>query len=156
MSCSASHVESWMTHSFKQTSITGWTDWYTHKHSTTLFNPHSRQHNTSINGGIVLFFFLTWFSHTFQVAVLLHVGGSGAHLYLLCHLLCCPAGVGKWAAPFLQVSEGQSFIYCCLVSGRTTDLSFSSQCLPQIQVLGNTCGVQHFMQALAILMSPSR
>uniref|UniRef100_A0AAQ4S5V1 Ectopic P-granules autophagy protein 5 homolog (C. elegans) n=1 Tax=Gasterosteus aculeatus aculeatus TaxID=481459 RepID=A0AAQ4S5V1_GASAC len=37
------------------------------------------------------------------VAVLLHVGGSGEHLYLLCHLLCCPAGVGKWAAPFLQV-----------------------------------------------------
>ncbi|KAF7660149.1 hypothetical protein LDENG_00286760 [Lucifuga dentata] len=61
------------------------------------------------------------------VAVLLHIGGSGEHLYLLCHLLCCAAGVGKWAAPFLQ-----------------------------IKVLGNTCGVQHFMQALAILMSPSR
>ncbi|XP_041793587.1 ectopic P granules protein 5 homolog [Chelmon rostratus] len=61
------------------------------------------------------------------VAVLLHVGGSGEHLYLLCHLLCCPSGVGKWAAPFLQ-----------------------------IQVWGNTCGVQHFMQALAILMSPAR
>ncbi|XP_040050539.2 ectopic P granules protein 5 homolog [Gasterosteus aculeatus] len=61
------------------------------------------------------------------VAVLLHVGGSGEHLYLLCHLLCCPAGVGKWAAPFLQ-----------------------------IQVLGNACGVLHFMQALAVLMSPSR
>ncbi|KAM4617086.1 ectopic P granules protein 5 homolog [Polymixia lowei] len=61
------------------------------------------------------------------VAVLLHVGGSGEHLYLLCHLLCCPAGVGKWAAPFLQ-----------------------------IRVLGNSSGVQHFMQALAILMSPAR
>ncbi|XP_071755771.1 ectopic P granules protein 5 homolog isoform X1 [Centroberyx gerrardi] len=61
------------------------------------------------------------------VAVLLHVGGSGEHLYLLSHLLCCPAGVGKWAAPFLQ-----------------------------IKVLGKTCGVQHFMQALAILMSPAR
>ncbi|TDH12695.1 hypothetical protein EPR50_G00049980 [Perca flavescens] len=61
------------------------------------------------------------------VAVLLHVGGSGEHLYLLCHLLCCPAGLGKWAAPFLQ-----------------------------IQVWRNTCGVQHFMQALAILMSPAR
>nr|XP_019956581.1 PREDICTED: ectopic P granules protein 5 homolog [Paralichthys olivaceus] len=61
------------------------------------------------------------------VAVLLHVGGSGEHLYLLCHLLCCPAGVGKWSTPFLQ-----------------------------IQVLGNACGVQHFMQALSILMSPSR
>uniref|UniRef100_A0A669EDX4 Ectopic P-granules autophagy protein 5 homolog (C. elegans) n=1 Tax=Oreochromis niloticus TaxID=8128 RepID=A0A669EDX4_ORENI len=61
------------------------------------------------------------------VAVLLHVGGSGEHLYLLCHLLCCPAGVGKWAAHFLQ-----------------------------IQVYGNTSGVQQFMQALAILMSPAR
>ncbi|XP_057687965.1 ectopic P granules protein 5 homolog [Corythoichthys intestinalis] len=61
------------------------------------------------------------------VAVLLHVGGSGEHLFLLCHLLCCPAGVGKWAAPFLQ-----------------------------IKVKGNTCGVQDFMQALAILMSPAR
>ncbi|XP_037632839.1 ectopic P granules protein 5 homolog [Sebastes umbrosus] len=61
------------------------------------------------------------------VAVLLHVGGSGEHLYLLGHLLCCSAGVGKWAASFLQ-----------------------------IQVWGNTCGVQHFMQALAILMSPAR
>ncbi|XP_053725820.1 ectopic P granules protein 5 homolog [Synchiropus splendidus] len=61
------------------------------------------------------------------VAVLLHVAGSGEHLYLLCHLLCCPAGVGKWASSFLQ-----------------------------IQVLGNSCGVQNFMQALAILMSPAR
>ncbi|XP_068461257.1 ectopic P granules protein 5 homolog [Clinocottus analis] len=61
------------------------------------------------------------------VAILLHVGGSGEHLYLLCHLLCCPAGVGKWAAPFLQ-----------------------------IQVWGNTCGVLPFMQALAVLMSPAR
>ncbi|KAM3867836.1 ectopic P granules protein 5 homolog [Diretmus argenteus] len=61
------------------------------------------------------------------VAVLLHFGGSEEHLYLLCHLLCCPAGVGKWAAPFLQ-----------------------------IKVLGNSCGVQYFMQALAILMSPAR
>ncbi|CAN9513284.1 unnamed protein product [Ophioblennius macclurei] len=61
------------------------------------------------------------------VAVLLHIGGSGEHLYLLCHLLCCPAGVGKWAASFLQ-----------------------------IQVWGNASGVRHFMQALAVLMSPAR
>ncbi|XP_061134077.1 ectopic P granules protein 5 homolog [Syngnathus typhle] len=61
------------------------------------------------------------------VAVLLHVGGPGEHLFVLCHLLCCPAGVGKWAAPFLQ-----------------------------IEVWENTCGVQDFMQALAILMSPAR
>ncbi|XP_077571693.1 ectopic P granules protein 5 homolog [Stigmatopora nigra] len=61
------------------------------------------------------------------VAELLYVGGSGEHLFLLCHLLCCPDGVGKWAAPFLQ-----------------------------IEVSGNVCGVQDFMQALAILMSPAR
>ncbi|XP_061672965.1 ectopic P granules protein 5 homolog [Syngnathoides biaculeatus] len=61
------------------------------------------------------------------VGVLLHVGGSGEHLFVLGHLLCCPAGVGKWAAPFLQ-----------------------------IEVWGNACGVQDFMQALAILMSPAR
>uniref|UniRef100_A0A672I9K1 Ectopic P-granules autophagy protein 5 homolog (C. elegans) n=1 Tax=Salarias fasciatus TaxID=181472 RepID=A0A672I9K1_SALFA len=61
------------------------------------------------------------------VAVLLHVGGSGEHLYLLCHLLCCPAGVGKWAASFLQVSY--SFLLISVV---------------------------HFMQALAVLMSPAR
>lgn len=40
------------------------------------------------------------------MAVLLHIGGSDERLYLLCHLLCCPAGVGKWAAHFLQVSLG--------------------------------------------------
>ncbi|XP_055017592.1 ectopic P granules protein 5 homolog isoform X2 [Boleophthalmus pectinirostris] len=60
------------------------------------------------------------------VGVLLN-GGSGEHLYLLCHLLCCPAGVAKWAAHFLQ-----------------------------IQVWRNTCGVQDFMQALSIFMSPAR
>lgn len=61
------------------------------------------------------------------VAVLLHNGESGEHLYLMCHLLCCPAGVAKWAAPFLQ-----------------------------IQVLNMTSGVQDFMQALSLLMSPAR
>ncbi|XP_028980425.2 ectopic P granules protein 5 homolog isoform X2 [Esox lucius] len=61
------------------------------------------------------------------VAVLLREGGSGENLYLLNHLLCCPAGVAKWVAPFFQ-----------------------------IQVLGNPSGVQQFMQALAILMSPIR
>uniref|UniRef100_A0A1A8FDK4 Ectopic P-granules autophagy protein 5 homolog n=3 Tax=Nothobranchius TaxID=28779 RepID=A0A1A8FDK4_9TELE len=61
------------------------------------------------------------------VVILLRVGGSEEHLYLLRHLLVCPAGVGKWAAPFLQ-----------------------------IQVQTDSSGVQHFMQALAILMSPAR
>nr|XP_015220090.1 PREDICTED: ectopic P granules protein 5 homolog [Lepisosteus oculatus] len=59
------------------------------------------------------------------VAVLHKVGSAGDHLYLLCHLLMCPAGVGKWAVSFLQ-----------------------------IRVLDNPSGVYHFMQALAILMSP--
>ncbi|KAG9355088.1 hypothetical protein JZ751_001801 [Albula glossodonta] len=61
------------------------------------------------------------------VSVLHRVGSAGDHLYLLSHVLCCPAGVGKWAVPFLQV-----------------------------KVLDNPSGVYHFMQALAILMSPVR
>lgn len=88
---------------------------------------------------------------TLQVAVLLHVGGSGEHLFVLCHLLCCPAGVGKWAAPFLQVGLRKKSFYQSshqYILG-TTFLS------AQIEVLGNSCGVQDFMQALAILMSPA-
>ncbi|XP_072520636.1 ectopic P granules protein 5 homolog isoform X3 [Salminus brasiliensis] len=61
------------------------------------------------------------------VSVLHRVGLAGDHLYILNHLLCCPAGVGKWAVPFLQ-----------------------------IKVLDNPSGVNHFIQALAILMSPVR
>ncbi|XP_063051175.1 ectopic P granules protein 5 homolog isoform X2 [Engraulis encrasicolus] len=61
------------------------------------------------------------------VSVLHAVGSAGEHLYLLNHLLNCPAGVGKWAVPFLQ-----------------------------IKVLENPSGVYHFMQALAVLMSPVR
>ncbi|XP_016089928.1 ectopic P granules protein 5 homolog [Sinocyclocheilus grahami] len=61
------------------------------------------------------------------VSVLHQVGSTGDHLFILNHLLCCPAGVGKWAVPFLQ-----------------------------IKVLDNPSGVYHFMQALAILMSPAR
>ncbi|XP_007238025.3 ectopic P granules protein 5 homolog isoform X3 [Astyanax mexicanus] len=61
------------------------------------------------------------------VSVLHRVGSAGDHLYILNHLLCCPAGVGKWAVPFLQ-----------------------------IKVLENPSGVYHFMQALAVLMSPVR
>uniref|UniRef100_A0A671MCH5 Ectopic P granules protein 5 homolog n=1 Tax=Sinocyclocheilus anshuiensis TaxID=1608454 RepID=A0A671MCH5_9TELE len=63
-----------------------------------------------------------------RLASVLHqVGSTGDHLFILNHLLCCPAGVGKWAVPFLQ-----------------------------IKVLDNPSGVYHFMQALAILMSPAR
>lgn len=97
MSCSASLGESWTTLSSRQTSITGWRDWYTHTHTAPPFLPH-------VPSVKVLCCLLTWFWSLLQVAVLLHVGGSGEHLYLLGHLLCCPAGVGKWAAPFLQVS----------------------------------------------------
>ncbi|KAK3538822.1 hypothetical protein QTP86_015946 [Hemibagrus guttatus] len=61
------------------------------------------------------------------VSVLHRVGSAGDHLYILNHLLCCPAGIRKWAVPFLQ-----------------------------IKVLDNPSGVYHFMQALAILMSPVR
>ncbi|KAI5613067.1 ectopic P granules protein 5-like isoform X2, partial [Silurus asotus] len=59
------------------------------------------------------------------VSVLHRVGSAGDHLYILNHLLCCPAGIRQWAVPFLQ-----------------------------IKVLDNPSGVYHFMQALAILMSP--
>uniref|UniRef100_A0A672I8V7 Ectopic P-granules autophagy protein 5 homolog (C. elegans) n=1 Tax=Salarias fasciatus TaxID=181472 RepID=A0A672I8V7_SALFA len=112
----ASRAESWMTHSSRQTSIIGWRVWYS----------PLRVSGQSLFKAVGLCDFKCSMS-ALQVAVLLHVGGSGEHLYLLCHLLCCPAGVGKWAASFLQ-----------------------------IQVWGNACGVQHFMQALAVLMSPAR
>ncbi|XP_006144470.1 ectopic P granules protein 5 homolog [Tupaia chinensis] len=59
------------------------------------------------------------------VAVLQRVGCPGDHLFLLNHILRCPAGVSKWAVPFIQ-----------------------------IKVLNNTSGVFHFMQSLALLMSP--
>ncbi|XP_039614279.1 ectopic P granules protein 5 homolog [Polypterus senegalus] len=59
------------------------------------------------------------------VAILQCIGSTGDQLFLLNHILHCPSGIGKWAAPFLQ-----------------------------IKVLNNSSGVYHFMQALAILMSP--
>ncbi|KAM9328926.1 ectopic P granules protein 5 homolog [Gastrophryne carolinensis] len=61
------------------------------------------------------------------VAVLLKVGCLGDHLFLLNHVLRCPAGINKWAVPFIQV-----------------------------RVLHNPAGVFHFMQQLAVLMSPVR
>uniref|UniRef100_A0A9L0R8Z0 Ectopic P-granules 5 autophagy tethering factor n=1 Tax=Equus caballus TaxID=9796 RepID=A0A9L0R8Z0_HORSE len=59
------------------------------------------------------------------VSVLQRVGCPGDHLFLLNHILRCPAGVSKWAVPFIQ-----------------------------IKVLNNPSGVFHFMQSLALLMSP--
>nr|XP_014350649.1 PREDICTED: ectopic P granules protein 5 homolog [Latimeria chalumnae] len=59
------------------------------------------------------------------VSVLHRIGSGGDHLYLLNHILRCPAGVRKWAVPFVQ-----------------------------IKVLDNPSGVFHFMQSLALLMSP--
>ncbi|XP_013012624.1 ectopic P granules protein 5 homolog isoform X2 [Cavia porcellus] len=59
------------------------------------------------------------------VSVLQRVGCPGDHLFLLNHILRCPAGVSKWAVPFIQ-----------------------------IKVLNNSSGVFHFMQSLALLMSP--
>ncbi|XP_056399364.1 ectopic P granules protein 5 homolog isoform X1 [Hyla sarda] len=61
------------------------------------------------------------------VSVLLKVGCLGDHLFLLNHVLRCPAGVNKWATPFVQV-----------------------------RVLHNPAGVFHFMQQLAVLMCPIR
>ncbi|XP_062933124.1 ectopic P granules protein 5 homolog isoform X2 [Cynocephalus volans] len=59
------------------------------------------------------------------VTVLQRVGCPGDHLFLLNHILRCPAGVSKWAVPFIQ-----------------------------IKVLNNPSGVFHFMQSLALVMSP--
>ncbi|XP_062874034.1 ectopic P granules protein 5 homolog [Trichomycterus rosablanca] len=61
------------------------------------------------------------------VSVLYHVGSTGDQLFILNHLLCCPAGIRNWGVSFMQ-----------------------------IKVLDNPSGVHHFMQALAILMSPVR
>ncbi|KAI5280116.1 Ectopic P Granules Protein 5-like [Manis pentadactyla] len=59
------------------------------------------------------------------VSVLQRAGCPGHHFFLLNHILRCPAGVSKWAVPFIQ-----------------------------IKVLNNPSGVFHFMQSLALLMSP--
>ncbi|XP_053153472.1 ectopic P granules protein 5 homolog isoform X2 [Hemicordylus capensis] len=61
------------------------------------------------------------------VSVLQRVGSPADHLFLLNHILRCPAGVHKWAVPFIQ-----------------------------LRVLGNPSGVFHFMQSLALLMSPAK
>ncbi|XP_010075548.1 PREDICTED: ectopic P granules protein 5 homolog, partial [Pterocles gutturalis] len=59
------------------------------------------------------------------VAVLQRIGCPGDHLFLFNHILRCPAGISEWAVPFIQ-----------------------------IKVLDNPSGVFHFMQCLALLMSP--
>ncbi|NWS73830.1 EPG5 protein, partial [Crotophaga sulcirostris] len=59
------------------------------------------------------------------VSVLQRIGCPGDHLFLLNHILRCPAGISEWAVPFIQ-----------------------------IKVLDNPSGVFHFMQSLALLMSP--
>ncbi|XP_077646243.1 ectopic P granules protein 5 homolog [Lonchura striata] len=59
------------------------------------------------------------------VSVLQRIGCPGDHLFLFNHILRCPAGISEWACPFIQ-----------------------------IKVFGNPSGVFHFMQSLALLMSP--
>ncbi|XP_078406611.1 ectopic P granules protein 5 homolog [Cetorhinus maximus] len=59
------------------------------------------------------------------VAVLHRVGSTADHLFLLNHILRCPGGVSKWAAPFVKIT-----------------------------VFGNPSGIFLFMQALALLLSP--
>ncbi|XP_005232012.2 ectopic P granules protein 5 homolog [Falco peregrinus] len=59
------------------------------------------------------------------VSVLQRIGCLGDHLFLFNHILRCPAGISEWACPFIQ-----------------------------IKVLDNPSGVFHFMQSLALLMSP--
>uniref|UniRef100_A0A8C6QJX0 Ectopic P-granules 5 autophagy tethering factor n=1 Tax=Nannospalax galili TaxID=1026970 RepID=A0A8C6QJX0_NANGA len=55
------------------------------------------------------------------VSVLQRVGCPGDHLFLLNHILRCPAGVSKWAVPFIQnaLMSGSSVFmwsYSCLLS----------------------------------------
>ncbi|XP_030323198.1 ectopic P granules protein 5 homolog isoform X2 [Calypte anna] len=59
------------------------------------------------------------------VSVLQRIGCPGDHLFLFNHILRCPAGISEWAVPFIQ-----------------------------IKVLDHPSGVFHFMQSLALLMSP--
>ncbi|NXG93829.1 EPG5 protein, partial [Stercorarius parasiticus] len=59
------------------------------------------------------------------VSVLQRIGCPGDHLFLFNHILRCPAGISAWACPLIQ-----------------------------IRVLDNPSGVFHFMQSLALLMSP--
>ncbi|XP_069736462.1 ectopic P granules protein 5 homolog isoform X2 [Phaenicophaeus curvirostris] len=59
------------------------------------------------------------------VSVLQRIGCPSDHLFLFNHILRCPAGISEWAVPFIQ-----------------------------IKVLDNPSGVFHFMQSLALLMSP--
>ncbi|NXW63140.1 EPG5 protein, partial [Eurystomus gularis] len=59
------------------------------------------------------------------VSVLQRIGCLADHLFLFNHILRCPAGISEWACPFIQ-----------------------------IKVLDNPSGVFHFMQSLALLMSP--
>ncbi|NXG32270.1 EPG5 protein, partial [Dromaius novaehollandiae] len=66
---------------------------------------------------------LTWLRRL--VSVLQRIGCPGDHLFVLNHILRCPAGISEWAVPFIQ-----------------------------IKVLDNPSGVFHFMQSLALLMSP--
>ncbi|OCU02726.1 hypothetical protein XELAEV_18008492mg [Xenopus laevis] len=61
------------------------------------------------------------------VSILLKVASLGDHLFLLNHILRCPAGASKWAATFVQV-----------------------------RVQNNPAGFFHFMQLLAVLMCPVR
>ncbi|XP_063133568.1 ectopic P granules protein 5 homolog isoform X1 [Rattus norvegicus] len=61
------------------------------------------------------------------VSVLQRIGCPGDHFFLLNHILRCPAGISEWAVPFIQ-----------------------------IKVLNNPSGVFHFMQSLALLMSPAK
>ena len=41
--------------------------------------------------------------HTFQVSALLRVSTFDDHLFILNHIMRCPAGVGSWAAQLIQV-----------------------------------------------------
>lgn len=140
-----------MTHSIKQTSITGWTDWYTCTNTVSL---------SLVQVPLVGVFCCFVSSH----------GSGPLSRWQSCCMLedqqstctCCAI----FCAVLLELASGlhtsfrlvrETSSHLLLSCQRLNILTeFSSQFLPQIQVWGNTCGVQHFMQALTILMSPAR
>lgn len=141
-----------MTHSSSQTSITGLRDWYTHKPQT-IFQTYC----PSVQGNLLL--------QSLCVPGLFSRSPS-------CCMLEGQGSTCTSCATFSAVLLGwESGLHTSFRLVRNTRLSFIILSrrllyiqrsrvllyyLTQIQVWGNTSGVQQFMQALAILMSPAR
>ncbi|KAH0627798.1 hypothetical protein JD844_008196 [Phrynosoma platyrhinos] len=64
---------------------------------------------------------LSWLQRL--VSVLQRVGSPGDHLFLLNHILRCPAGVSKWAVPFIQVNRAEFMCHMKPSERRTSSSS---------------------------------